>query len=456
LNTNFRYGIEMSEDAIGTGTATPTSPAVANFGSAANVALYNSNPTVGLMARTYDGGTSLVSHPITPLDLKAAYSVSGRETSNSPTSFYGTGGGDGSSAPLHYNVVGQSWTKQKALLEAGYRILPSTKLTMGYAFDTVDRNAGNAVLNAGDQVGYWVGHSNENTLSAKVTNNAIPDVNTAISYDHAVRTGNFEFLPGSTTSGAFYQAPRTADRFKARGDYAPNDQWSIGVNGKFETNSYHYPNGMTGTKRDANATIGPDVSYSPTKAVTTHLFYNYEQIYYVNMGNGAGSTNVAASTTASSGAVTPASTANGYGWSASTTDSVHTVGLGGDWKVTDRLKLGIDYTFSYGDVGYNLYNGIIVTNPGTASYVNNPTLSSVSSSMHSVKLHGEYELAENITLLAGYGFDLYKDNDWSYGWNPVILQNQSSATTPFYGLTSGESNSGYRVHSVYTAVRFKF
>jgi MtrB/PioB family decaheme-associated outer membrane protein len=426
LNTNFRYGMEMSQDDLGNGTSTPT------------VASQN-NMTVGLMARTYDGTVQVVSRPISPLDLKASYGISGRDTANSPTTFLGTvnaAAADTAANAQRYTVLGQSWTKQKALLEAGYRILPSTKLTLGYAYDTVARDAGDAVTGeTSDQVGYWVGHSNENTLSAKLTNNSIPNVNTSLSYEHAVRTGTFEFVGAEAESGAFYQAPRTADRIKARADYSPNDQWSIGANGKFETNHYHYAEGMTGTERDANASIGPDVSYSPTKAISAHLFYNYEQIYYANMGNGV------------------ASTLNGgYGYSASTTDSVHTVGLSGDWKVTDRLKIGADYTFSYGDVGYNMYDGIAVS-PATTSYNQaNVSLPSITSSMHSVKLHGEYQLADNISLLAGYGFDLYKDNDWSYGWNPVVLSSATSINT----LTSGESANGYRVHSVYTAIKFKF
>lgn len=444
LNTNLRYGVEMARDDLGNGTATPT------------VAAQNSG--VGLMARTYDGSVQLVSRPIAPLDLKVSYGISGRDTANSPTTFLGTvnaSTADAAANTQSYTVLGQSWTKQKALLEVGYRILPSTKLTLGYAYDTVARDAGDAVTGeTADQVGYWVGHSNENTLSAKLTNNSIPNVNTSLSYEHAVRTGKFEFVGAEAESGAFYQAPRTADRIKGRADYSPNDQWSVGANGKFETNSYHYAEGMTGTKRDANATIGPDVSYSPTKAVSVHLFYNYEQIYYVNMGNGCpagGGTTAATSTTGrctSSANFAP----NGFGYSAATTDSVHTAGLAGDWKVTDRLKIGADYTFSYGDVGYNMYDGISIAN-STLSYANNNiSLSNVTSSMHSVKLHGEYQLADNISLLAGYGFDLYKDNDWSYGWNPVVLTNATTINT----LTSGESQNSYRVHSIYTAIRFKF
>ncbi|WP_158240620.1 MtrB/PioB family decaheme-associated outer membrane protein [Telmatospirillum siberiense] len=430
LNTNFRYGIEMSEASPGTGTG--------NNGAITDstaLAQYLSNPTVPLMARTYDANTSVVSRPITALDLKASYAISGRETSNSPTQFYGYNLGDSATASTRYTIVGQSWTKQKIGFEAGYRILPSTKLTLGYTFDLVDRDAGDANYNntGTHQIGYWVGHSDENTLSAKLSNSSIPNVNTSLTYEHGVRSGRFEFLSASSAdAGAFYQAPRTADRIKGRADYAPNEQWTAGLNGKFETNRYHYQADVNATQRDANATIGPDLTFSPVKAVTTHLFYNYEQIYYVNRGNNVNVPD---------------------GYSSATTDSIHTVGLGGDWHVTDRLKVGVDYTFSYGDVGYNMYSGIYSGATTNSWYQGNVSLPSVSSSMHSVKLQGEYQLLDNITLVAAYGFELYKDNDWSYNWNPVLLNN---AGTSISTLSSGESANSYRVHSLYTAVRFKF
>jgi hypothetical protein len=77
--------------------------------------------------------------------------------------------------------------------------------------------------------------------------------------------------------------------------------------------------------------------------------------------------------------------------------------------------------------------------------------------MHSVKIRGEYALAENVTLMAGYGFDLFKDNDWAYGWNPVYASQAATATSPSVNtFTSAESQPSYRIHSVYTSVRVKF
>lgn len=427
-NADFRYGIESSNVSLPAITGTPSSQL------GYYMMLNPSSDTTHQMARVYNGDVSITSRPIPKLDLKASWGIDGRQVGSNPVSLYGAGyfeAETNSNYGGHYVTKNQSWTKQKAALEAGYRVLPSTKVTVGYAYDDARRDAGDSIT-TGAPVGYWVGHNSENTASVKVSNNSIAQVHSSVGYEHAVRTGNYEYTTTAPESGAFYQTPRTADRLKLRTDYMPTQQWTVGVNGKWEENHYHYLSGQTGTNRDHNASIGPDVTYSPTKSVDLHGFYTYEQIYYDNRGNGA------------------ASSLNGYGWDANTTDSIHTAGVSGTWKATDRLKLGVDYTFSYGDIGYNLFDGITST-VTTASYQNVQNVPNVSSSMHSFKMHGEYQLASNISLLAGYGFDMYKDNDWSYGWNPVLL---SSGTVS--SLTSGESQSSYRVHSFYTSMRVKF
>lgn len=423
---DFRYGIESSNAALPAITGTPSSQL--GYGM-----VLNPSSTTHQMARVYNGDLSLISRSIPKLDLKATYGIEGREPGSNPLSLYGAGYFEAETNSIyygHYATKNQSWTKQKASLEAGYHVLDSTKLTVGYAYDDIHRDAGDAVTTAA-AVGYWVGHSAENTASVKVSNNSIAKLTSSIGYEHGVRTGTYEYLT-TLESGAFYQTPRTADRIKLRSNYAPSHEWSVGLNGQWEENHYHYLSGQTGTNRDSNLSIGPDATYSPVKNIDLHAFYTYERIYYDNRGNGA--------TLAT----------NGYGWDVNTTDTVHTTGLSAIWKATDRLKFDTEYTFSYGDIGYNMFGGITSTTT-TQTYQNVQNLPNVASSMHSVKVRGEYQLTSAISFMAGYGFDLYKDNDWSYGWDPVVL---SSGTVS--SLTSAESKSSYRVHSLYTAMRVKF
>jgi MtrB/PioB family decaheme-associated outer membrane protein len=445
LTGNFQYGLEMSDGALGNGTATPLGQ-IGGTTTANNLGL---NPSGDQMVRVYTANLGASTRPLSGLELHAGYGIDGRNTDSNPMTVYGYEHGDGAAA-LVGNVTQQSWTKQKATLEADYKVLRDTKVSVGYRFDDTDRSGGAANSLPMANIG-WVGHSTENTEWAKIADHSLANLNSSLTFEHAVRTGLMELPAGSgavTTSGItnasmpYYEAPRTADRVKFRADYMAGEDWSVGANARYETNHYHYSQNITGTQRDYNASAGPDVTYSPTKAIALHGFYTYEEIYYVNRGNGL------------------PSTLNGdYGWSAATTNSVHTAGFSAEWKVSDRLKLGTDYTFSYGDIGYNLFDGGLALNSATAaSYYNVANLPSVDSSMHSIKVHAEYKLADNVTLTGGYGFDLFKDNDWAYGWAPIIGSNASGLASPLSvnTFTSAEAQPSYRVHSLYTSVRVKF
>ena len=89
-----------------------------------------------------------------------------------------------------------------------------------------------------------------------------------------------------------------------------------------------------------------------------HFFYTYERIFFNNLGNGACST-VPIATAACAG--TAGYFQNKY------TSAVHTVGMSGDWKVTDKLKLGAEYTFAYGSVMFGEFNGVFVGAPTVLS-----------------------------------------------------------------------------------------
>ncbi|WP_158240499.1 MtrB/PioB family outer membrane beta-barrel protein [Telmatospirillum siberiense] len=434
VNTDFRYGLESSNVSLPAITATPLSQLYQYGG----MILNPSGSTTHQMARVYNGDVSINSRSIPKLDLKATYAIEGREVGSNPLSLYGAGYFEAASNSIWYNqyhTKNQNWTKQKVAMEAGYHVLDSTKVTVGYAYDDVRRDAGVTATtgaSAGGAIGYWVGHSSENTASMKVSNTSIAKLTNSVAYEHGVRTGTYEYVANSLLSGAFYQTPRTSDRVKLRSNYRASREWSVGLNGQLEENHYHYLNGQTGTNRDSNASIGPDVTYSPTQSVDLHGFYTYERIYYDNGGNGM------------------AKYSTGQGWDVNTTDSIHSAGAALIWKATDRLKFDTEYTFSYGDIGYNMFGGITSTTT-TQSYQNVENLPNVSSSMHSLKVRGEYQLTPAISFMAGYGFDLYKDNDWSYGWDPVVLSSGSVSS-----LSSGESRSSYRVHSLYTSMRVKF
>ena len=93
---------------------------------------------------------------------------------------------------------------------------------------------------------------------------------------------------------------------------------------------------------------------------------------------------------------------------------------------------------------------MVVANP-TASYQNVQPMPDIPASMHSFKVFSEYELTPNMVWGLGYGYDMFKDNDWAYSWGAVTQTALTSGT-----MTTGVTAPSYRVHSVASTLRVKF
>lgn len=441
LMANARFGIEMNNSPLPQATGLPLS--VLDPTGASALAVAKTPTSNSALARVYSANVTATSDPLPKLDLLASYGVDGRVMATSPFVTYAESvHPEGAFSPARGFAYAypQGWTKQKAQVEAGYRLLPSTKLSVGYTFEDEHTEIAS------------VPHARTNAIEAKVATHPTTNLDGSLTVEHEVRSGKVNFAQptqflvagvgpisaaasGAPSSLPFYEAPMTVDSAKFRADYNVSEQLLTGVNGRIAYHDYHYPSGINGVNRDYNASIGPDITYRPTKDVSGHLFYTYEEIYYDNGGNGA-----------------PYFLNGGYGWRAKTTNEIHTVGLSGDWRPVSKLKVGADYVFSYGDIFYGMYDGI-VTPVTTQTYQNVQNLPDVKTTMHSFKLRGEYELLPNVSLLAGYGYDMLKDNDWAYSaYGPVLL----TSLTNGFAVTSGQTAPSYHVHSLYTAVRLKW
>ena len=152
-----------------------------------------------------------------------------------------------------------------------------------------------------------------NTAWAKIADHSFANVNGSATYEHGDRTGTAEFggtnftvlrFHSSRTSSItpaslpYYEAPQSGP-LKMRATSMPSDQWTIGANGKYQSNHYH--NGEYHRHQQRLQRLGgPDVTYTPNKALALHAFYTYEEIYYSNQGNGCPSVGAGPGTNASS------------------------------------------------------------------------------------------------------------------------------------------------------------
>src|SRR5262249_40775618 len=150
----------------------------------------------------------------------------------------------------------------------------------------------------------------------------------------------------------------------------------------------YYPNSPLGVTADRKLNIDPDISWSPFKELVTHFFYSYEEVFYELHDT-----------------LTPGGGGAPFSWSIGTPNTVHTAGFDSNWQATDDLKVGIGYTFQYGNTAFD-ESGAGTGSLGTSpfNFIITP-LPSNTSVLNTLNLHGEYSIADRASVLFGYTYE---------------------------------------------------
>lgn len=472
VNLNARAGLEIQDSQFAPNTADPSGNIPGGILNANNQGTGTAT-ALDAVATVYQLKASVASHPFKDAETRVFYGLDSRNVSfgglNGSASCAagykdcvnvgGTGGGSDSSFTGLAYAVPQDWLKQNAGAEATYRILPEsdTKVSVGYRFDSVERSNAQA------------GHSFTNTGTVALRSQLAQDIDGDLSFQYAGRSAKLSYLTpweslagspsGQTYSGAYYQAPMTSEAVTARADYTPSHAVSAGLFLQFKNENYTYPAAtpvgnataatvpLTGTgegiKQDFVLSAGPDFNYRPFDSVNLHAYYTFEMLFYNNTGNGACASVASAATAGCAGTA-------GY-FQNKQTSTTHTMGLDGEWKLSEKLKLNADYTFSYGTVMFGEFNGVFVPG-GTQSYQNVANYPDINSVMNNIKLRATYELAPNIDLIGQGTFTTFHNNDWNDGGSSVI-QNAAGAIQI---LTPGYGSPNFSVATVLAGMRMRF
>ena len=137
LNANFAYGVQLQN--------APYEPFNGNGN--ANLGAYSipRSSFDGVM-QTIFGNVAITSQPLPNLDIRLAYTIDDRDNQSSRNR-YAFSAVDNATvttpASGYYNLP-FSYNHQSATAEAGYRILPQTKIAVGYRFDDTYRTYSNA------------------------------------------------------------------------------------------------------------------------------------------------------------------------------------------------------------------------------------------------------------------------------------------------------------------------
>jgi len=459
INLNLRGGLELQDDTFAPNAANPNPAGTPGLGNLTPAFQGTSANSLDARAKILQGKLSVYSRPMPEADINAYYGYDRRTVSQNQYQVFtgGTGGENDANFTSSSFSVPQEWRKQNAGIDAGYRIDPKsdTKVTVGYRYDDVNRT--NAVVT----------DSHTNTLSAVLLSRLGDKSYGRISYQHEDRSGSLNFLtPWASLdgtqnasvdySGAYYQAPMKADSVRLTGDYMASELTSADLFVQYRKESFDYGSAPVigsnvppltgqagGVKEDSNVTVSPSINFRPRDDVLLHVFYTYERIYFNNIGNGACSTAAQAATAACLGSA-------GYFQNKYTSD-VNTVGLSGNWKVSDAMKVSLEYNFAYGSVMFGQYNGVFVSNP-TQSYQNVTNYPDISSRMHNLVLTADYKLSPQTDMLFRAMWSYYKDDNW-YDTASSI---QGAGTTAVSILTPGYGSPYYNVGAVLVGVRMRF
>ncbi len=435
VNANFQYGL-MNQNAAyvaSTGNAnfTPIGPPRSSF-----------DGTI----QTVFGNVAITAMPLPKLDVRASYTIDDRNNLSSRAGYRQYINDAYTANPSVLMNLPASYTNQKAKLEAGYRVLPNTKLTVGYSYEATHRTYSNTNdVSSGE-------------FSAQVRTSLLETVQASLRYMHQDRWagsynrgGVFAALGLTTVSDYYgyynyYLASRVRDEAKGTIDYSPLPGLTASLVGKADYD--FYPSSAMGLKSNNNFSIGPDITYEFSKLLSMHAFYNYQKIFFNSNSmvtnatcNGNGTT-----LTAGSGCLN-----NGI-WNQKTNDETHTFGASLDWQpIPDVLKVSVDYTLSYGNTSYTFADGGIYSFPtagnvGTAGLFIQ-ALPSTTGLLNSISLHAEYKIRENISLIGGYAFERFSYKDYAYAAGSTQFSN---------AVFAGDNKPNYAVHVVGAAVNFRW
>jgi len=360
-----------------------------------------------------------------PMDL---YSYVANDVQDQPQPFI-----PGNSRYIRRNLP-HSYTFHQVKAEAGYRIMPRTRMSLAYTGDFKWRSY------------QQVARTNEHTLKTKLLSNFATG-SAWISYVYADRSGSryddehpwilshtASYLNASVFNQSiehpllrkFFLADRKRHEAKGGLTFDATAALAINVSGGYAKDDY--AQSQLGLRKSESLTFDADVSYVYEERLTASAFYSFERIRSDQNGYlifGVSENNPA------------------QNWSVRNRDAVHTAGLRLDWHaVSQKLKLGGTYFLS---------NGVSRTGTLTAPfniYTMAAPLPAAREITHNLGVMGEYTVRPDTAVRVGYTVERHRSRDWQYDGIGFALVAQI--------LGSGILSPRYTAHVVWVSTRYQF
>jgi len=429
-------------------------------------------PPVPLPRTSLDGdiatlfaNLSLFSRLTNKLDLKAGYTFDDRDN-NTPVDTYLRMQGDVIAAQPLITDEGarQNWnydlTRHKFELDGGYRLLPMTKLDLGYAYERKERNLSE------------VDSTDEHTGKIRLSASPFDTVNGWVKYQHSVLDGsdyvsNEPFLTGhspehiddviTTDCGGvvagcselfendflvrkFHFADRDRDWVQAAVIFYPYEKVDFSINGEYRQDDFGDTEIGLQKSRNYNATL--DVNFHPNDRFTAYAFVTHENYKYDQRGYRRDSD---AFGPGDPRPTPPGDTDEDF-WTTDTEDKINMVGTGFVWAVIeDKFNLNLDFTHSRAYTHFEQTNGpnIAPTNSNFAIQ-----LPDVTTRITNLSLTGDYKLRENMSVRLKYMYERFNSHD--FGLDDVNVNTLSNV------ILLGNSSPDYVAHVLGISFVYEF
>lgn len=377
------------------------------------------------------GAASLNSHPLTNLDTRLYYSYSRKDNNSTQITFTPTAAsGLQCGGPCTNELF--NYTKNNAGLEGFYRVDRGNRLGAGYDYFHTTRERPDFPK------------TSDNKVYAEWKNTALDWMDTRLRYQYLQRRSTFTFDPAS---------PNPIDAFVRRFDYANVNQHLIKA--RFNTNPWplvelgldviykknDYTDTILGRTNDDRQEYYLSAGYGDPNRFRVYGFVDYEIVKLDSFHRvGTGNPNPATPPTATT-----------YNWTARNKDKSWEVGLGADWKQSERLtwNTSVIYAETRGAADFTAQSP-----PGVVAGGLLPIPNFDNTSRIALNLKGTYSYDKNWQFTGGYAYERYRYSDIAYDGMSYIAPGATAAQNSYY--TGRNAFYPYNANIVYLLATYKF
>ena len=432
LSGGFSYGLMFQDEKFRDYTVNP----------ALNITTPLPRNSADARVETRHANLVFTTRPMKRMDVRASYIYDQRDN-ETPINEYAVLRNDSenqiSSLTSKTIRINQPYGRQQHKFKAdvGYRVLPKTKISMGYGYNRNDRQYSQVEV------------TDEHSGNFKISTSPFSSISSWVKYEYSVRNGSGyrdnqlfldshteQFLETVPVSLRFENDPllrqyNISDRVRNKATFSTTwlalDTVDVSFMGRYVEDDYDSV--RVGLKQSTNISSTLDINYNPNEMLSLYGFFSYE--YFKNIQRGFRRF----SNTQALALRDPANN-----WKVKTSDDIYTVGTGIEWQVIkDKLEIGFDYTFS---------NAITETNTKAGSNLSNLLVPDLTTSLHSLRLRGDYQLQRNIRLRLSYRYELLDTNDFA-------LDNVNESTIDDV-LSLGNRSPNYNAHIIAVSVIYNF